>query len=95
MNTRQHQIHATFRTSAFGLVMLAFIIFHGAVFGSNNMDPSSLYNPIDKITRDKIVLSLSKKNCLDAEMVLLSSTALSRLHRRLRDAADMVMVLLI
>ena len=41
----ERRIHSAFRTSALGFVMLALIVFHGAVFGSNIMDPSSSFNP--------------------------------------------------
>ena len=54
-------IHSAFRTSTLNFVMLALIVFHGAVFGSNIMDPLSSFNPIDNTTRDKTVLSLFKK----------------------------------
>ena len=57
----ERRIHSAFRTSALNFVMLALIVFHGAVFGSNIMDPFSSFNPIDNTTRDKTVQSLSKK----------------------------------
>ena len=56
------RIHSAFRSSTLGFVMDEFIFFHGAVLGSNIMDPSMSRNPIDNVTRDKTVLSLSKKN---------------------------------
>ena len=55
------RIHSAFRSSTLGFVMDEFIFFHGAVLGSNIMDPSMSRNPIDNVTRDKTVLSLSKK----------------------------------
>ena len=84
----ERRIHSAFRTSALNFVMLALIVFHGAVFGSNIMDPSSSFNPIDNTTRDKTVLSLFKKNRSDAEIEGRLS-ALSRSHRRLMLAAYM------
>ena len=52
----ENRIHSAFRTSALNFVMLELIVFHGAVFGSNIMDPLSSLNPIDNTTRDKTVL---------------------------------------
>jgi len=87
----ERQIHFAFRTSELNFVMLALIVFHGTVFGSNIMDPSLSFNQIDNTTRDKTVLSLFKKNCSNAEIEGRLS-ALSRSHRRLMLAADMMVL---
>ena len=55
------RIHSAFRPSTLGFVMDDFIFIHGAVMGSNIMDPSTSRNLIDNVIRDKTVLLLSKK----------------------------------
>ncbi len=61
-------IHYAFRSSTLGFVMDEFIFFHGAVLGSNIMDPSTSRNPIDNANRYKTVLLLSKKNLSVGEL---------------------------